>query len=78
MNVTPSQAREAETFAREQRMMFAPLMRVDISKVSAPHAIALCSRVAAVAESDPMKWDEMLKDAAVNALFGRGALYFGK
>lgn len=67
---------KAERFALEQRLRFAPLMKVDTSKTMVPAEAALCSKVAEMAESDPLKWDEMLKLQTVNKLFIRGALYF--
>lgn len=69
---------KAEKFALEQRLRFAPLMKVDTSKTLVPADLALCSKVAEMAESDPLKWDEMLKLSTVNKLFIRGALYFSR
>lgn len=76
--VEASEIPKAEKFARDQRLCFAPLMKVDATKVIAPADIALCTKVAELAESDPMKWDAMLSKPAVNALFVCGALYFEK
>lgn len=75
---TTSDARQAERIAKEQRMSFAALLRVDLDKAGSPAAVGLCSKVAETAESDPLKWDAMLGDAKVAILFARGALYFGK
>jgi hypothetical protein len=75
---TTSDARSAETFAREQRMAFAKLMKVDAGKAIGAPALGLCSRIAELAESDPLKWDEALKEPPVAKLFACGALYFGR
>lgn len=77
MMTTVAQAADAEKFARDQRLRFAPLMKVDTSKVMAPTDLALCSKVAEMAESDPVKWDAMLGKPEVSKLFARGALHFG-
>lgn len=74
---TIAQAADAERFAAEQRLRFAPLMKVDTSKISAPAEAALCGTVAELAESDPIKWDAILAKPEVNKLFARGALHFG-
>jgi len=75
---TAAEATAAETFALEQRLGFAKLLRVNADKAGSPAGIGLCSRVAETAEGDPLKFDAMLKDKNVAALFARGALYFGK
>lgn len=73
---TASEARQAEKTALEQRLRFAPLLRADGTKATTPAAQALCARMAELAESDPTKFDGMLADPKVSALFRSGALYF--
>lgn len=73
---TAAESTAAEMFCQEQRLGFARLLKVDTAKASSPAEIGLCSRVAATAESDPLKFDAMLKNKDVADLFARGALYF--
>jgi len=63
--------------AREQRMAFAHLMKVDLSKCVTDDDKNRCAKMEKLAEKDPLKWDAMLTNKDVVDLFRRGALYFG-
>ena len=76
--VTDTDVAAAERFCLDQRLGFAKLLRVDPAKAADPAGVELCSKVAETAERDPLKFDAMLKDKNVAALFARGALYFGR
>lgn len=75
---TAAESSAAERYSLEQRLGFAKLLRLDAEKAGSPAGVGLCSRVAETAEGDPLKFDAMLKDKNVAAMFARGALYFGK
>jgi hypothetical protein len=69
-------AREAEHFAKAQRIAAGRWLRVDESKISAPKDLMLLHRVRAAVAERSEAFDEMLRDRAVNRLFNGGALYF--
>ena len=68
--------REAERLAKQQRLDFARLVRVDESKVTSPKDMMLLHRVKAAAAERSEAFDTMLHDRDVNRLFSDGAWYF--
>lgn len=69
------EAREAEQFARSQRLGFRNLLRIDESKAGSSAAIMVLRRMKAAAETG-QGYDAMLADYDVNQLFNAGAIYF--
>lgn len=71
-----AEVREATRAATEQRLMFLPLLRMDVTK--APQAAQDgCRKAHAASIAEPVKFDAMLTHPAVVRLFACGALYFG-
>lgn len=75
---TAAEVPEAETFARDQRLANAKLLRLDEAKTETPAALDLAQKVHVLADKDPLKFDAMLGNKKVGELFRRGALYFGR
>jgi len=69
-------AREAEHFAKAQRIAAGRWLRVDESKIAAPNDMMLLHRVRAAATDGSEAFDALLRDRNVNRLFNDGALYF--
>lgn len=72
---TFSEAREAETTARQQRSENAKILMVDDTHAS-PSDLTLASKVQVAALAGGTEWDRALADPAVNSLFVRGVLLF--
>ena len=69
-------AREAERFAKAQRIAAGRWLRVDETKIASPKDTMLLHRVRAAAAEGSETFDTMLRDRDVNRLFNDGALYF--
>ncbi len=68
--------READRLAKQQRLDFARLVRVDETKIASPTDMMLLHRVKAAAADRADVFDVMLRDRDVNRLFNDGALFF--
>lgn len=76
LNITPKDVALAERLCLEQRLENAKLLRLDESKARTPAELDLAQRVHAAADADPMRFDKMLAEPKVSALFSCGALHF--
>jgi hypothetical protein len=69
-------AREAERFAKAQRIAAGRWLRVVETKVASPKDVMLLHRVRAAAAEGSEAFDALLRNRDVNRLFNDGALYF--
>lgn len=75
--ITTAEVAAAESFARKQRLSAAKLLVVDESNASAED-LQLAIRVRLAGQADGIAYEKALADSAVNSLFARGVLRFGK
>ncbi len=76
MNISATEAREAEQEARKQRLGFAHLLRADESKAPTSADLMRIRRIMAAAEERSVIYDHMLSEPETQRLFDCGALYF--
>jgi hypothetical protein len=76
MTISASEAREAETEARQQRIGFAHLMRADESKAPTASSLMHLRRIMAAAAERSATYDHMLGEPETQRLFSAGALFF--
>lgn len=72
--VTANEVREAEAFARKQRMALAPLLQIDVTLGGDPEG-AVRMRTHAMS-GDPLKYERALATDRAAKLFAAGAVFF--
>jgi hypothetical protein len=70
-----SEAGQASRDCTEQRLLFLPLLRMDVTKAPTS-AQDGCRKAHAASIAEPVKFDAMLTHPAVAKLFACGALFF--
>lgn len=68
---------EAESFAREQRISLFPLLKHNPAVNLTRRQEEAAHQALATAQSDPLKFDDLLAGRELTELFAVGALHFG-
>jgi hypothetical protein len=76
MFISSTEARSAESEARNQRLGFAHLLRADENKAPTSAGIMRIRRIMAAAQDRSVTYDQMLSEYGMQKLFECGALYF--